>query len=510
MTYFTVNDAESYAIQHFAYTPLKVADYSIRILEVLPDVEDRPVQVRLSESKTPLTQRYRCVSYMWGAPSDETYDIILNECSFTVRKNLYHFLRMAGRRFSNTPLWIDAICINQQDDVEKAVSVSRMAEIYSTATETLVWLGDDAEVSSALEWLDAKSWDWSTKAAFASLEKLYANPYWTRMWICQEILLSKHVTLHTTYSQVAWTRFGAAAKSRPIKGKAVLDIRQNSNPEYYWSMWLARHPPASFRTSQQQGHQSLWDLLITLSTSGCAYQRDRIYGLLALVQNGASFDVSYTESPADLFWRAGEYFRAWARTAFMETLRLALGVDMSSLNASVERLVSKQSLYRTRPYRLTIELCCVRSSFLPGLVSSTVSCGRKGCKKYLKSMSNTRKGIILCAMVNANEKPSVPCLHVLLQPDTLDLKQEAFTTRLAIPSYSCDPILSSTKLDVDALELYTQFGWEKVKSWDFIRENSRQRKQRERWRVLVSPVVIAGFLSKMAENTRLLADDESL
>lgn len=183
MTYFTVNDADSYAIRPFAYSPLPAADYSIRILEVASDEKDRPVQVRLSESKTPLTQQYRCLSYVWGSPSDHTFDIILNDCAFTVRKNLYDFLRMAGRRFPNTPLWIDAICINQYDDEEKAVLVSRMTEIYSTATETLVWLGDDAEVSSALEWLDTGSWDWSTKAAFASLERLYADSYWTRMWV---------------------------------------------------------------------------------------------------------------------------------------------------------------------------------------------------------------------------------------------------------------------------------------------------------------------------------------
>lgn len=183
MTCFTVNGAISYAIHPYTYAPLRIPGYSIRILEIFPDEEDGPVQARLSESKTPLTQRYRCISYMWGAPSDDTYDIVLNDCAFTVRRNLYHFLRMAGRRFPNTPLWIDAICINQKDDKEKAALVSRMAEVYTTATETLVWLGDDAEVSSALEWLDTSTWDWSSKAAFACLEKLYANPYWTRMWV---------------------------------------------------------------------------------------------------------------------------------------------------------------------------------------------------------------------------------------------------------------------------------------------------------------------------------------
>lgn len=183
MTYFTVNDANPYAIRPFVYTPLKVPDYSIRILEVFPDEEDRPVQVRLSDSKAPLTQQYRCLSYMWGASSDDTYDIILNDCAFTVRKNLYHFLRMAGKRFPNTPLWIDAICINQEDDEEKGILVSRKADIYANAIETLIWLGDNAEVSSALEWLDSPSSNRSSRVVSANLERLYADPYWERMWV---------------------------------------------------------------------------------------------------------------------------------------------------------------------------------------------------------------------------------------------------------------------------------------------------------------------------------------
>lgn len=39
-------------------------------------------------------------------------------------------------------------------------------------------------------------------------------------------------------------------------------------------------------------------------------------------------------------------------------------------------------------------------------------------------------------MINAAEQPGVPCIHVMLEPESLDPKQEAFTTRLAIPGYA--------------------------------------------------------------------------
>jgi hypothetical protein len=172
-----------YAVPSFAYEPLKSADFSIRLLEVYPDEENGPIQVRLWESRAPGAGQYRCLSYMWGAPSGDMFEIMLNECVFRVRENLYHFLRTAGQRFPNTPLWIDAISINQEDDVEKGKQVSRMADIYVGATETLIWLGNDPQVGSALEWVGSGSWDWSSKAASASLERLYADPYWNRMWV---------------------------------------------------------------------------------------------------------------------------------------------------------------------------------------------------------------------------------------------------------------------------------------------------------------------------------------
>ena len=46
-------------------------------------------------------------------------------------------------------LWVDALCINQSDLEERAQQVLRMREIYAKAKYTLVWLGPEADNSSA-------------------------------------------------------------------------------------------------------------------------------------------------------------------------------------------------------------------------------------------------------------------------------------------------------------------------------------------------------------------------
>jgi len=52
--------------------------------------------------------------------------------------------------FTATPcrlLWVDAICINQSDDTEKAVQVAEMHHIYQKATSVYVWLGPASDTS---------------------------------------------------------------------------------------------------------------------------------------------------------------------------------------------------------------------------------------------------------------------------------------------------------------------------------------------------------------------------
>jgi hypothetical protein len=114
------DDANPYALPRFQYEPLGSPAFSIRLLKVYSDEETGPVRVRLWECRASGTDQYRCLSYMWGAPSGDIFGIPLNDCVLRVLENLYRFLRTASQRFPNTPLWIDAMSISQKDDAEKA------------------------------------------------------------------------------------------------------------------------------------------------------------------------------------------------------------------------------------------------------------------------------------------------------------------------------------------------------------------------------------------------------
>jgi hypothetical protein len=52
-----------------------------------------------------------------------------------------------GRGYVVRPLWIDAICLNEEDHDEKAHQVPNTGDIYASAARTLVWLGEDGDNS---------------------------------------------------------------------------------------------------------------------------------------------------------------------------------------------------------------------------------------------------------------------------------------------------------------------------------------------------------------------------
>jgi hypothetical protein len=131
----------------FVYEPLKGSDFTIRLLEVLSAESECDIKLRIWERTR--DEQYRCLSYTWSVPfpevrvytdaserdanplssSADSHGIVVNGRRFNVGTNLYRFLELARRKYPNTPLWIDAICINQKDDHEKGQQVARMADI---------------------------------------------------------------------------------------------------------------------------------------------------------------------------------------------------------------------------------------------------------------------------------------------------------------------------------------------------------------------------------------------
>ncbi len=99
---------------------------------------------------------FEALSYMWGEPDDEAqFQIWVNGALVCVRQNLWYALQRIRfmipheNKIRRRILWIDALCINQDNIQERNHQVAFMGHIYRHATVVLIWLGN--EISNA-EW----------------------------------------------------------------------------------------------------------------------------------------------------------------------------------------------------------------------------------------------------------------------------------------------------------------------------------------------------------------------
>jgi hypothetical protein len=119
----------------FQYQPLEPERQVFRLIRVQPQRPGSPIEIQLWHSN--ISTEYRCLSYMWGDQT-ERHEISLNGRAFRVGKNLYEFLDFATQEYIEVPLWIDAICIDQDNIAERGHQVQRMGSIYSGAQEVLI------------------------------------------------------------------------------------------------------------------------------------------------------------------------------------------------------------------------------------------------------------------------------------------------------------------------------------------------------------------------------------
>jgi hypothetical protein len=200
----------------FQYDPLGQEVDSIRLIEIIPDSNDRAIRCRMRNA-TISEGSYNCLSYTW-LPKYPEHKIEVNGHILTVGENLYQFLvacrtYQTGRRsdhsndthrsFTTASFWIDAICIDQSNLDERNHQVRQMGQIYKGAQEVLMWLGkldqDMPEFSRELDKLtEPHRHSSSLMATYLGREnhslrdelcKFMTLPYWSRIWIAQEILL---------------------------------------------------------------------------------------------------------------------------------------------------------------------------------------------------------------------------------------------------------------------------------------------------------------------------------
>lgn len=296
------------------YTPLQARE--IRLLHLEPtDDESTPLSgffevVELSNTSQP---DFEALSYAWeGAFNNETLPdgrIELRESSTaveikstTIAGNLNHALRRLRDNSTARVVWVDALCINQEDLSERSSQVQNMSSIYTDAKRVITWMGEESSdedgkavlycIEQSLYGEPLKQESKEARAACLAAKQFWSRRYFSRRWIIQEYTLAKSLLIVCGPHSVEWNvacdfRIWARELPTALRGKErehVLDPK--SLKSKYWL-----HPDAS----------SLDNVLVANHGLDCKDERDRIYALLSLMNHEYQVKVDYTLPWTDVY-----------------------------------------------------------------------------------------------------------------------------------------------------------------------------------------------------------------
>ena len=185
-------DASADPLPRFPYEPLEPR--CIRILELQPGQRSDPFLGKFIIVNVDSGFAYDALSYMWG-DATQTDQVVVDGAAIPVAWNLTRALEYLRDFAGSEPLriWIDAICIDQNDVHERAEQVAMMRAIYHNATCVRSWIKEPAldEASAAVAAL--KSFKPSLEVEnrglgddiqfWEPLVSVFRNGYWNRVWM---------------------------------------------------------------------------------------------------------------------------------------------------------------------------------------------------------------------------------------------------------------------------------------------------------------------------------------
>ncbi|EFX06511.1 het domain containing protein [Grosmannia clavigera kw1407] len=290
------------------YRDLPVDGKHIRLLELEIDNEaadnidkdNAPLRAKLvCLALQPPQTRFWAISYVWGTKDGHVIEV--NGTAMPITDSLWACLKQLRARHRVTgdrvPVWADAICINQKDDIEKAMQVRRMGIFYSKADKVVIWAGNEtSETCGALQSLD----QWNKMSQLqnaeihtssdtlhsppredaARINALLECPWFTRAWTIQELVFGSQVVIMSNVSELPWQTFiggviSSGQRLPNIHADAALAL--NATRRYY-----------NGRTPVQSGRRggglkySFLELIELFFYAQSTHQRDRLFSLLNL------------------------------------------------------------------------------------------------------------------------------------------------------------------------------------------------------------------------------------
>ncbi|KAK4442529.1 heterokaryon incompatibility protein-domain-containing protein [Podospora aff. communis PSN243] len=228
-------------LPEYTYSTCKLTNpgSSLRLLSIETATPGNIV-CTLRDASTLTSEPYHCLSYAWGDPFGRDIktppgQMVLSKSTLPIGRNLHdallHLYALPTQRPKLSAVWVDAVCIDQGNQTEKAEQIKIMHSIYAGAESVIIWLGPDVSeggadmvkvraVATAMRAefgesavAGSASWDVLTKLrdgelveqkdlprvhaidddSWRAVAELSTREYWQRLWVWQEVIAARVV-----------------------------------------------------------------------------------------------------------------------------------------------------------------------------------------------------------------------------------------------------------------------------------------------------------------------------
>ncbi|KAH7412582.1 heterokaryon incompatibility protein-domain-containing protein [Cadophora sp. MPI-SDFR-AT-0126] len=381
-------------MSYFEYQPLTPLKARIRLIDVLPEPSYRsmhsplhkhhgdqalpqssnPVSCTLSHVALESAPPYTALSYSWGDTA-QSVGILVNGATVMATLNLEAALRHLRLPDKPRTLWVDSLCIDQNNDVEKSEQLEQMPQIYVQALSVVAWLGPaERNSDAALNWIQeygGRSLDLGigtkpdlqlrylmdllkanrkdlvdarlTKFAaeiqddlspdnlenaetITALSAFFKRPYWSRVWVIQELSSASSLTFMCGNRTVEDDHLNHAARLLRNFGhwqhlQRTLDAPLAHSSKGSVNSVDTRHPIILMKSRRAAEPFPLMYLIRAFWHFQATDPRDKVFALLGIAKDAVDLALhpDYGKSCKEVY---SDLARTLIRNGYIEILSL--------------------------------------------------------------------------------------------------------------------------------------------------------------------------------------------
>jgi hypothetical protein len=306
----------------------------IRLLKLLPGSWDVTISCETFVVSLDDSPAYEAISYVWGPPINDNL-IFVDGWGIYVRANLECALRYLRQPVESRILWVDALCIEQANHIEKSAQVNMMGTIFKSCTQAVLWLGKENEPEDRpgiagfnsqcielafrilpllgdnhLKHLQESGYPKEgitvddVRHAFHGLQVISNRPWWRRIWTVQEVLLPEQALFKCGRFEMSRERFeDAALRCKTHRYQCCRDAYLSgwevTRAEGFVKLLNSMAGISFYRNSEPR--TKFVEIYSEYALRQATDPRDKIFALYGMMESSAvPMPVNYDLSPQDI------------------------------------------------------------------------------------------------------------------------------------------------------------------------------------------------------------------